>query len=101
IGSKPIEFAGSEAQRKRWLPDLASGRTVGAFALTEVDAGSDAARLATTARHDGDHYVLNGTKLYITNATEAGLFTVFATVDPGLGSKGICAFLIEAGTPGL
>ena len=101
IGSKPIEFAGTEAHKRRWLPELASGRTVGAFALTEADAGSDAARIATTARRAGDSYVLNGTKLYITNAPEAGLFTIFATLDPALGAKGICAFLVEAGTPGL
>jgi acyl-CoA dehydrogenase len=102
IGSKPIEFAGSEEQKRRWLPELASGRTIGAFALTERDAGSDAARLATTARRDGpSHYVLDGSKIYITNAPEAGLFTVFATLDPALGSRGIAAFLVEAGTPGL
>lgn len=101
IGSKPIEFAGSEAIKRRWLPELASGRTVGAFALTETEAGSDAARLATSARRDGDGYVLNGAKTYITNATEAGLFTVFATVDPALGNKGISAFIVEASTPGL
>jgi acyl-CoA dehydrogenase len=101
IGSKPIEFAGSETMKRRWLPQLASGRTVGAFALTETEAGSDAARLATTARRDGDCYVLNGTKIYITNACEAGLFTVFATVDPSLGHRGIAAVVVEAGTPGL
>lgn len=102
IGSKPIEFAGSEEQKRRWLPELASGRMIGAFALTEEDAGSDAARLATTARRDGaGHYVLNGRKIYITNAPEAGLFTVFATLDPALGSRGIAAFVVEAGTPGL
>ena len=101
IGSKPIEFAGSEALKRRRLPELASGRTIAAFALTETEAGSDAARLATTARRDGGHYVLDGAKVYITNAPEAGLFTVFATVDPSLGTKGISAFVVEAGTPGL
>lgn len=102
IGSKPIEFEGSEALKRRWLPELASGRTISAFALTEVDAGSDAARLKTAARRDGPgHYVLNGSKIYITNAPEAGLFTVFATVDPALGTKGVSAFVVEAGTPGL
>jgi acyl-CoA dehydrogenase len=102
IGSKPIEFAGTEEQKRHWLPELASGRTIGAFALTEQGAGSDAAQLATTARRDGaGHYVLNGGKVYITNAPEAGLFTVFATLDPALGSRGIAAFLVEAGTPGL
>ncbi len=102
IGSKPIEFAGTEDQKRRWLPELAAGRTIGAFALTEPDAGSDAARLATTARREasGD-WVLDGHKIYITNAPEAGLFTVFATLDPAHGSRGIAAFLVEAGTPGL
>jgi acyl-CoA dehydrogenase len=102
IGSKPLELAGSEALKRRWLPELASGRTIGAFALTEPETGSDAARLATTALRDGaGHYVLNGRKTYITNAPQAGLFTVFATVDPALGGRGITAFLVEAGTPGL
>jgi acyl-CoA dehydrogenase len=101
IGSKPIELGGSEEQRRKWLPQLAGGRTIGAFALTEPEAGSDAAALATSARRHGDQYVLDGRKLYITNAAEAGLFTVFATVDPAAGSRGIGAFLVEAGTPGL
>ena len=102
IGSKPIEFTGSEALKRRWLPELASGRTIAAFALTEQEAGSDAAAIRTVARRDaaGD-YVLTGAKVYITNAPVAGLFTVFATLDPALGAKGITAFLIEAGTPGL
>jgi len=101
IGSKPIELAGTDDQKRRWLPELASGRVIGAFALTEPGAGSDAARLATMARRDGGHYVLNGSKTYITNAPEAGVFTVFATVDPSLHSRGVVAFLVEAGTPGL
>ena len=102
IGSKPIEFAGSEALKRRWLPELASGRTIAAFALTEPDAGSDAARITTTARRDGPaHYVLDGTKVYITNAPQAGLFTVFATLDPSLGARGVSAFVVEAGNPGL
>jgi acyl-CoA dehydrogenase len=102
IGSKPIELAGSEALKRRWLPELATGRTIGAFALTEPEAGSDAARVATTACRDGaGHYVLNGCKTYITNAPQAGLFTVFATVDAALGRNGVTAFLVEAGSPGL
>jgi acyl-CoA dehydrogenase len=102
IGSKPLEFEGSEVLKRRWLPELASGRTIAAFALTESDAGSDAARLRTTARRDGPaHYVLDGAKTYITNAPVAGLFTVFATVDAALGARGVSAFLVEAGTPGL
>jgi acyl-CoA dehydrogenase len=102
IGSKPIELAGSETQKRRWLPELAAGRTIGAFALTEAEAGSDAARLQTMARLDGAGcYILNGRKTYITNAPQAGLFTVFATVDPALGARGIGAFLVEAGAQGL
>ena len=102
IGSRPIELAGSEALKRRWLPELASGRTIAAFALTEQEAGSDAAAIRTVARRDatGD-YVLTGAKTYITNAPVAGLFTVFATLDPALGARGITAFLVEAGTPGL
>ena len=101
IGSKAIELDGSEAQKRRWLPELATGRTISALALTEPEAGSDAAHIATSARRDGEFYVLNGRKLYITNAAEAGLFTVFATLDPGAGARGITAFLVERGTPGL
>ena len=101
IGSKAIElFAGPEV-RDRWLPELASGRVIGAFALTEPNAGSDAARIQTTARRDGDHYVLDGRKTYITNAPVAGVFTVFATLDPSAGAKGIAAFAVDARTPGL
>jgi len=102
IGSKPIELAGSEALKRRWLPELATGRTIAAFALTEAEAGSDAAAIGTIARRDGaGHYLLDGAKTYITNAPVAGLFTIFATLDPTLGAKGITAFLVEAGAPGL
>jgi len=101
IGSKAIELAGTEAQRRRWLPDLASGRRIAAFALTEEGAGSDAAAVATTARRVDGHYVLNGDKRYITNAPIAGLFTVIASTDPAAGGRGLSAFVVEAGTPGL
>ncbi|PAY10810.1 hypothetical protein CK489_01135 [Bradyrhizobium sp. UFLA03-84] len=101
IGSKAIEFFAQPAVRDRWLPELASGRVIGAFALTEPDAGSDAARIQTRARRDGDHYVLDGRKTYITNAPVAGVFTVFATLDPSKGAKGIAAFVVDAKTPGL
>lgn len=102
IGSQGIVIDGTDAQRSTYLPRLASGELIGAFALTEPDSGSDAASLRTSARRDGDHYVLNGTKRFITNAPEAGLFTVMARTNPGeKGAAGISAFLVEAGTPGL
>ena len=102
IGSQGIVIDGTEAQKKRWLPKLASGEIIASFALTEPDSGSDAGSLRTSARRDGDHYVLNGTKRYITNAPHAGLFTVMARTNPNeKGARGVSAFLIEAGTPGL
>lgn len=90
---------GSEAQKKVFLPRLAQD-TVGAYALSEPNSGSDAFGLETRARDAGDHFILNGRKLWITNAKEAGLFIVFATVNRELGHKGITAFLIERSTPG-
>ncbi|SAL68775.1 Acyl-CoA dehydrogenase [Caballeronia choica] len=102
IGSEALVADGTEAQKRRYLPQLASGALTGAFALTEPDAGSDATALRTTARRDGDHYVLDGSKCFITNAPIAGLFTVMARTDPSLpGAGGISAFLVERGTPGL
>ena len=102
IGSQGLVMDGTEDQKRRYLPRLASGELVSSFALTEPEAGSDAASLRTTARRDGDHYVLNGTKRYITNAPFAGIFTVMARTDPSIkGAGGISAFLVEAGTPGL
>jgi acyl-CoA dehydrogenase len=101
IASKGIELHGSEAQCQRWLPGLASGRTLGCYALTEEGAGSDAAALQTTAIRRGDSYILNGAKRYITNAPVADLFTIFA-VHSGDGAKRkISAFVVEKGTPGL
>jgi len=90
---------GSEAQKKAFLPRLAQD-TVGAYALSEPNAGSDAFGLETRAKEDGDHFVLNGRKLWITNAKEAGLFIVFATINRDLGYKGITAFLVEKAAPG-
>src|SRR5208337_1701196 len=90
---------GSETQKQKFLPRL-SKDTVGAYALSEPNSGSDAFSLTTRAREGADHFVLNGRKLWITNAQEAGLFIVFATVDPELGYKGITAFLIERDAPG-
>jgi len=102
IGSQGILIDGTDAQKERWLPRLASGELIGAFALTEPGSGSDAASLATTAVRDGDVYVLNGTKRFITNAPEAGLFTVMARTDPSIaGAGGISAFAVERDTPGL
>jgi acyl-CoA dehydrogenase len=101
IGSQSIVIAGSEEQRARYLPRLASGEIIGSFALTEPDAGSDAMSIRTSARRDGDHYVLNGTKRYITNAPVAGLFSVMARTGNGTGADAISCFLVEAGTPGL
>ena len=90
---------GSEAQKQKFLPRLIKD-TVGAYALSEPNSGSDAFSLTARARQDGDHFILNGRKLWITNAKEAGLFIVFATVNPQLGYKGITAFLIERDAPG-
>jgi acyl-CoA dehydrogenase len=102
IGSQGIVIDGTEEQRRRYLPRLARGEIIGSFALTEAESGSDAASLRTSAKKDGDHYVLNGAKRFITNAPEAGLFTVMARTDPAEpGAHGISAFLVEAGTPGL
>jgi acyl-CoA dehydrogenase len=102
IGGQGLVMDGTQEQKQRYLPRLAAGEIIGAFALTEPEAGSDAASLRTSARRDGDSYVLNGTKRYITNAPEAGLFTVFARTDPKTtDAKGVSAFLVEAGTPGL
>jgi acyl-CoA dehydrogenase len=101
VGSEPIILFGSEEQKRRWLPGLAQGTTLAAFALTEPAAGSDAAHLETTAVRSGAGYVLNGTKIFITNASEAGLYVVFATSSPGSGAEGISAFLVAGDNPGL
>lgn len=102
IASEALIVDGTPAQKARYLPMLASGSVTGCFALTEPDAGSDATALMTSAVKDGDHYVLNGTKCFITNAPIADLFTVFARTDPEDSSaRGISAFLVERGTPGL
>ena len=90
---------GTHAQKQQYLPRVAAD-TICSYALSEASSGSDAFALKTTARRDGEDYILNGSKLWISNAAEAGLFIVFTTVDPSLGYKGITAFLIERGTPG-
>ena len=101
IGSQSIVMSGTDEQRNHYLPLLASGEVVGSFALTEPEAGSDAMSLRTTAVRDGDHYVLNGTKRFITNAPIAGLFSVMARTSQARGADSISCFLVEAGTPGL
>jgi acyl-CoA dehydrogenase len=102
IGSQGLIIDGTHEQKQKYLPRLASGELIASFALTEPDAGSDAASLRTSAVRDGAVYVVYGTKRYITNAPEAGIFTVMARTDPTIkGAAGISAFLVEAGTPGL
>lgn len=102
IGMQGIAIDGTPDQKAKYLPRLASGELIGSFALTEPEVGSDAGSVRTTARKDGDHYVLNGTKRFITNAPHAGLFTVMARTDPAQkGAAGVSAFAVEAGTPGL
>ncbi len=101
IGSQSIVLAGTDEQRSHYLPKLASGELIGSFALTEPDAGSDAMSLRTSAVRDGDHYVLNGTKRFITNAPVAGLFSVMARTAPERKASSISCFLVDAGTPGL
>ncbi|MDB4896964.1 MAG: acyl-CoA dehydrogenase, short-chain specific [Firmicutes bacterium] len=102
LHSEAIYHFGSQEQKDRYLPKLTGGELLGAYALTEPGAGSDAAALRTTAIKDGDSYVLNGEKTFITNGGQAGLYVVFARTnpDPAVGHKGISAFLVEAGTPG-
>lgn len=102
IGAQGLVIDGTEAQRRKYLPRMASGEIIGAFALTEPGSGSDAASLRTTAVRDGDDYVLNGTKRFITNAPEASIFTVMARTDPDKkGGSAISAFIVEKETPGL
>jgi len=102
IGSQGIVIDGTPEQKARWLPQLASGEVVASFALTEPGSGSDAASLSTTARRDGASYVMNGTKRYITNAPEAGIFTVMARTDPTMkGAHGVSAFIVERAAKGL
>ena len=96
----PIEAFGTEEQKQKYLPDLASGEKLGAFGLTEPGAGSDAAGQRTVAEDKGDHYLLNGSKIFITNGEVADVYVVFAMTNKELGNKGISAFIVEKGTPG-
>ncbi len=101
LGSYPLVLAGSDAQRRRVLPDVIRGERIGAFALTEPEAGSDVAAIRTTARRDGDGWVLDGEKTLISNVPIAHHHVVFANADPARGRKGITAFLVERDAPGL
>ncbi|MHB2026989.1 MAG: acyl-CoA dehydrogenase family protein [Elusimicrobiota bacterium] len=96
----PILLFGNEEQRQRFLPDLASGKRLGAFALTEPQAGSDATATKCTAKLDGDYYVINGQKNFCSNGNAAEIYTFFATTNPARGARGISAFVVEKGTPG-
>jgi alkylation response protein AidB-like acyl-CoA dehydrogenase len=99
--SIPILIHGTEDQRQRYLPGLSDGTLIGANAATEPDAGSDVFSLRTRATREGDHYVLTGTKAFVTNAPVADLVVAYATVDPKLGATGVTAFVVERGTPGM
>ena len=101
LGALAFKLAGSEEQKQRFLPRLASGEALAAYALTEPGSGSDAAAMRTEARRDGDEYVLDGSKRFITNAGVAEVYVVFAKTDPSAGHRGISAFVVEQGTPGL
>jgi acyl-CoA dehydrogenase len=102
IGSMGIVMDGTPEQKAHWLPKMASGEVIASFALTEPDAGSDAASLRTVALRDGDHYVVNGTKRYITNAPHASVFTLMARTNPAdKGAGGVSAFIVDAKSPGI
>ncbi len=102
IGSQGIVFDGTPAQKAQWLPKLATGELIASFALTEPGSGSDAASLRTTAIRDGDAYIVNGSKRYITNAPQAGVFTLMARTNPAdKGAGGVSAFILDAKTPGI
>jgi acyl-CoA dehydrogenase len=101
VGTNPILYFGTEEQKNRFVPKLASGEYLGAFCLTEPSAGSDAGSLKTKAVLKGDEYVLNGSKVFITNGGEADVYIVFASTNPDAGTKGVSCFIVEKGTPGL
>jgi alkylation response protein AidB-like acyl-CoA dehydrogenase len=101
VGTEPIVLFASEEQKRRWLPGLAQGGTLAAFALTEPEAGSDAAHLKTSARRQDGQYILNGSKIFITNAGEAGLYVVLASTDASRGAGGVTAFVVRGDNRGL
>jgi acyl-CoA dehydrogenase len=100
VGTNPILYFGTEEQKQKYVPKLAAGEYLGAFCLTEPSAGSDAASLKTRAVKKDDHYVLNGSKVFITNGGEADVYIVFASTNPEAGTKGVSAFIVEKDTPG-
>ena len=101
LGTFPILLYGNEEQKKKYLPDIAKGKRLAAFCITEAEAGSDAGSIKTNAKKDGDHYILNGTKQWITNAGEAEVYTVIAITDKAKGARGASAFIVEKGTKGM
>ena len=100
LGTIPIIVAGNDEQKKKYLPRIASGESLAAFGITEAGAGSDASAIQTTATSDGDHYVLNGTKQWITNAGEADIYTVVVVTNKARGTRGTSVIIVEKGTPG-
>lgn len=100
LGTLPLALFGSDEQKKKYMPDIASGKKLAAFGLTEPNAGSDAGGIETTARKDGSEYVLNGNKIFITNGGEAEIYTVIAMTNRGKGARGASAFIVDKGTKG-
>jgi len=101
LGTLPILLYGNDEQKQRFLPDIAKGKRLAAFCITEAEAGSDSGSIKTTARKEGDHYILNGTKQWITNAGEADIYSVIAITDKTKGARGASAFIVEKGTKGV
>jgi alkylation response protein AidB-like acyl-CoA dehydrogenase len=101
VGTNPILYFGTEEQKQKYIPKLASGEYLGAFCLTEPSAGSDAANQKTKATRKNDHYIINGSKVFITNGGEADTYIIFAVTNPEAGKEGISAFIVEKDTPGL
>jgi alkylation response protein AidB-like acyl-CoA dehydrogenase len=100
LGTFPVMLFGTDEQKKKYLPDIAAGKRLAAFGLTEANAGSDALGMKTTAKLDGESYVLNGTKQWITNGENAEIYTIIAVTNPAKGARGLSAFIVEKGTPG-
>lgn len=101
VGMNPILYFGTAEQKQKYIPKMAAGEYLGAFCLTEASSGSDAGSMKTRAKRDGNHFVINGSKMFITNGGEADVYIVFANSDPEKGTRGISAFIVEKDTPGL